>query len=74
MKEFILIPKNMFEMLSKKKDNNITLTNTKINNKRKKEDLTRTIYFIEDLQGEPIKGIFYREEHSSNRITRNISN
>ena len=43
MKEFILIPKNMFEVLSKKKkDNNITLTNTKINNKRKKEDLTRT--------------------------------
>ena len=42
MKEFISIPKNMFEMLSKKKkDNNITLTNTKINNKRKKEDLTR---------------------------------
>ena len=41
MKEFILIPKNMFEMLSKKKDNNTTLTNTKRNNKRKKEDLTR---------------------------------
>ena len=41
MKEFILIPKNMFEMLSKKKDNNITLTNTKISNKRKKEDLTK---------------------------------
>ena len=42
MKEFILIPKNMFEMLSKKTDNNITLTDTKIKNKRKKEDLTRT--------------------------------
>ena len=40
MKEFILIPKNMFEMLSKK-NNNITHTNTKINNKRKKENLTR---------------------------------
>ena len=42
MKEFILIPKNMFEMLFRKKDNNITLTNTEMNNKRKKEDLTRT--------------------------------
>ena len=31
----------MFEMLSKKKNNNITLTNTKINNKRKKENATR---------------------------------
>ena len=37
MKEFILIPKNMFEMLSKKKDNNTTFTNTK----QKKEDRTR---------------------------------
>ena len=37
MKEFILIPKNMFEMLSKNKDNNTTFTNTK----RKKEDRTR---------------------------------
>ena len=37
MKEFILIPKNMFEMLSKKKDNNTTFTNTK----QKKEDPTR---------------------------------
>ena len=36
MKEFILIPKNMFEMLSKKKDNNTTFTNTK----QKKEDRT----------------------------------
>ena len=36
MKEFILIPKNMFEMLSKKKDNT-TFTNTK----QKKEDRTR---------------------------------
>ena len=41
MKEFILITKKMFEMLSKKKDNNIILTNTKINNKRKKGGLTR---------------------------------
>ena len=40
MKEFILIPKNMFEMLSIK-NNNITHTNTNINNKRKKENLTR---------------------------------
>ena len=37
MKEFILIPKNMFEMLSKKKDNNTPFTNTK----QKKEDRTR---------------------------------
>ena len=42
MKEFILIPKNMFEMLSKK-TNNIIHINTKVNNnnnKRKKEKLT----------------------------------
>ena len=37
MKEFILILKSMFEMLSKKKDNNTTFTNTK----QKKEDRTR---------------------------------
>ena len=39
MKEFILVPKNMFEMLSPQK-NNIIHTNTKVNNKRKKEKLT----------------------------------
>ena len=39
MKEFILIPKNMFGMLSKK-NNNIIHINTKVNNKRKKEKLT----------------------------------
>ena len=37
MKKFILIPQNMFEMLSKKKNNNTTFTNTK----QKKEDRTK---------------------------------
>ena len=41
MKKFILIPKKCLKCYLKKKDNNITLTNTKINNKRKKENLTR---------------------------------
>ena len=46
MKEFILIPKNMFEMLSEK-NNNIIHTNTKVNNnsnnKRKKEKVTNML-------------------------------
>ena len=39
MKEFILIPKIMFEMLSpSKKNNNIIHTNTKVNNNKTKKE------------------------------------
>ena len=67
MKEFILIPKHMFEMLSKKKDNNITLKITKINNKRKK-DLTRA--WKTHLPPPPVHSIPLNQTHDlyHNRI------
>ena len=73
MKEFILIPKNMFEMLSKKKkDNNTTLTNTKRNNKRKKEDLTRV--WKTHLPPPPAHSIPLNQTHDTYHNRINLDN
>ena len=69
MKEFILIPKNMFEMLSKKKDNNTTFTNTK----QKKEDRTR-IWKTHLPPPQPTHSISLNQTHDTYHNRINLDN